>query len=280
MVPISVVVPTRERPDSLRRCLAALAAQDAGAVEVLVVDDGSRDRGAVDAAVAGLGPATVLRSPGLGPAAARNIGVRAAAGEIVCLTDDDCEPRPSWARTLAAAARAAPGRVAGGLTLAPPGANAAVRAGQAITNHLQHSSVTRSGALGFAPTCNLAAGRDVLAALPFDPSYPDAAGEDRDWWARALAAGVVAAYEPGAVVTHRQRLGAAALLRQQFRYGRGAARFRRGGGGERGYGDAGFYAGLLRAGLAEGAAAGALVLAAQAATGAGIAVERLSGRRR
>ena len=279
MPAISVVVPTRDRPSSLRRCLAALGAQDAGTLEVLVVDDGSRDRGAVEEAVAALGAAKALRSSGLGPAAARNLGVRAASGEVVCLTDDDCEPRPSWARALADATLAAPGRVAGGRTVAPPGAGAAVRAGQVITNHLQLSTVTGSGTLGFAPTCNLAAAREVLAGLPFDPSYPDAAGEDRDWWARALAAGVVAAYEPRAVVVHRQPLGARALLRQQFRYGRGAARFRRGRGGERGYGDAGFYVGLVGAGFAEGPGAGGLVLAAQAATAAGIAAERLRGGR-
>ncbi|MQA75642.1 MAG: glycosyltransferase, partial [Solirubrobacterales bacterium] len=78
---ISVVVPTRDRPEALARCLAALAGQDVAGLEVIVVDDGSRDRGAVEAALGGpAGPAgaspalagarraRLLRTPGRGPA--------------------------------------------------------------------------------------------------------------------------------------------------------------------------------------------------------------------
>ena len=46
---ISIVVPTRDRPEALARCLGALASQDLDGIEVVVVDDGSRDRGAVEA---------------------------------------------------------------------------------------------------------------------------------------------------------------------------------------------------------------------------------------
>ena len=103
---VSVVVPTRDRPESLRRCLGALRAQDLAELEVIVVDDGSRDRGAVEAALAGAAPGVrLLRTPGRGPAAARNRGVRAATGEVVCFTDDDCEPEPGWARLLAGRSR-------------------------------------------------------------------------------------------------------------------------------------------------------------------------------
>src|SRR5207247_1813494 len=42
---ISVVIPTRDRPMSLRRCLGALAEQlPLEDLEVIVVDDGSADR--------------------------------------------------------------------------------------------------------------------------------------------------------------------------------------------------------------------------------------------
>jgi glycosyltransferase involved in cell wall biosynthesis len=272
-VAISVVVPTRDRPKPLRACLAALARQSAPGLDVVVVDDGSRERAGVDAAVAGLAGARVLRSPGRGPAAARNLGARAANGEVICLLDDDCEPEPEWAERLAAAARRASGGIAGGRTVAPSGARAPVRASQAITNHLLAESLAH-GALGFAPSCNMAASREVLGRLPFDTSYPSAAGEDREWWARALSDGLVAVYEPGAVVVHRQRLEPRSFMRQQFRYGRGAARFRRAGTGRR-LARPGFYAALARRGFADGPAVGGLVLAAQLATAAGIAAERL-----
>jgi glycosyltransferase involved in cell wall biosynthesis len=50
---LSVVVPTRDRPTALERCLAALARQTAPSLEVVVVDDAAGDPEAVGAAVAG-----------------------------------------------------------------------------------------------------------------------------------------------------------------------------------------------------------------------------------
>src|SRR4029450_13000555 len=51
---ISVVVPTRDRPQALRRCLQALADQTVqGSMEVIVVDDGSLEAGAGGGGVGG-----------------------------------------------------------------------------------------------------------------------------------------------------------------------------------------------------------------------------------
>jgi len=273
---IAVVVPTRDRPASLAGCLRALAAQDAGELDVVVVDDGSTDRAAVGRAVhAAGGSARLVRAPGTGPAAARNLGARATAADVVCFTDDDCEPASSWARLLAAAARDG---AAAGRTIAPPGASAQVRASQAIVEHLTAASLDRAtGRLGFAPTCNLAVSRDALTTLPFDEGFPAAAGEDRDWSARAGAVGTAPVYVPDAVVVHRQSLDPRGFARQQFGYGRGAARFRAAG-GDRGLAPLAFYRGLVRRGFADGPAAGSLVLGAQVLTAAGVAAERLSRR--
>jgi glycosyltransferase involved in cell wall biosynthesis len=269
-VEISIVIPTRDRPEALRRCLGAIASDD---LEIVVVDDGSRDRGAVAAAVQEAG-GRLVRTPGAGPAAARNVGARAAGGEVICFTDDDCEPAAGWVTALAGPA-AAHGAAAG-RTIAPRGARAAVVASQAIVEHLTLSSLDpASGRLGFAPTCNLAVARDALGRLPFDESFPLAAGEDRDWSDRAAAAGLGPVYAPDAVVVHRQALTPSGFLRQQVAYGRGAARYRAAGAGRR-LGKPGFYGGLVRRGFDDGAEVGGLVVAAQFATAAGVAVERLS----
>jgi GT2 family glycosyltransferase len=215
-----------------------------------------------------------VRSPGRGPAAARNLGARAADGDVICFTDDDCEPGPGWAERLGAVA--AKHGAAAGKTVAPRGAPAAVRASQAIVEHLTLSSLRPDGRLGFAPTCNLAVAREALGALPFDERFPAAAGEDRDWSDRAASAGFAPVYVADAVVVHRQALGATGFARQQYAYGRGAARYRAAGDGRR-VGRPGFYAGLVRRGFGEGAAVGGLVVAAQGLTVAGVVAERLSG---
>ncbi len=269
---VSIVVPTRDRPDALGRCLAALRGQGD---EVLVVDDGSVDGDRV-AQLAGAAGARLVRLEGAGPAAARNAGVAAAQGSSVCFTDDDCEPRPGWAAALAAPIRAG-GPASAGRTEAAPGAGAPDRAWQAIVDHLQRAGAARgSPSPGFAPTCNLAAARELLLELPFDEGYPGAAGEDRDWAARAAALGRGPLFVGDAVVVHRPELDTRSFLRQQFRYGRGAARYRAGS-GDRRPGPPSFYAGLLRAGFSRGPTVGSLVLAAQLATAAGVLAERGRG---
>jgi glycosyltransferase involved in cell wall biosynthesis len=103
---VSVVVATRDRAPFLPDLLAALAGQtmDPGRFEVVVVDDGSCD-GTWPALVA-LAEASTLRCRGLrlghsvGQGPARNVGVRAARGDVVAFTDDDCIPEPSWLRAL------------------------------------------------------------------------------------------------------------------------------------------------------------------------------------
>ena len=67
---VSVVVPTRDRPDRLAICLAALERQTVPELEIVVVDDASRDAAAVAAVVAAAPRARLVRGTGRGPAAA------------------------------------------------------------------------------------------------------------------------------------------------------------------------------------------------------------------
>jgi glycosyltransferase involved in cell wall biosynthesis len=263
---ISVVVPTRDRPEALARCLAALARQR-GELEVIVVDDG----GALPAVAPG---ARIVRAAGGGPAAARNLGARTARGDVVCFTDDDCVPAPEWAQRLAAAC--ADGAAAAGTTLADPAAGAAQAAAQLLTNSLMLSTREQTPAgvtLRFAPTCNLACAAATLRAVPFDESSALAAGEDRDWCARLVARGVPLRHVPDAAVVHRPQLGPPGLVRQGVRYGRGAVGFQQAGGALAG---APFYRRLARASAQAGPRTAACVVLAQAsvAAGAGLALAK------
>lgn len=244
---VSVVVPTRDRPQLLQRCLAALDSQTLP-VEVVVVED----------------------SEGRGPAWGRNEGVRRAQGDIVCFTDDDCAPAAGWAKALTAPILAGDIQATAGRTLMGEGATAADRAWEAIVTYLQDQATKPgSSSPGFAATANLACTRDLLERLPFDESFPAAAGEDRDWSERAARQGAAPQLVPGAMVLHQPGMSAQDFLRQQYRYGRGAARYREASPG-RLPGSPAFYAGLLGAGFTAGAGPGLLVCAAQIATLAGV----------
>lgn len=276
---VSVVVPTRDRPGPLSASLTALEQQTARAFEIVVVDDGSRDPGAVAAVVAGAPRARLLRGGGRGPAAARNLGAAVARAPVVCFTDDDCRPSPGWidalARSIDAGAAVAAGPTRNGRPGDPYGT-----ASQTITNHLVGASFDPPGRVAFAPTSNLACRAEVHGSLPFDESYPLAAGEDRDWCARLADHDIAIAFQPSAEVTHHQDLSLGRFWRQQVRYGRGAFRCHR----DRVPGDRlqplRFYTGLLRAGFTRGVATGLLVVLAQVATAVGLASEALTARRR
>ena len=92
---VSVVVPTRDRPELLRRAVTAILGQTyGGPIECVVVFDQSDP----DLPWADLPPGRTLvvvrndRSPGL--AGARNSGILAATGELVAFCDDDDEWLP------------------------------------------------------------------------------------------------------------------------------------------------------------------------------------------
>jgi glycosyltransferase involved in cell wall biosynthesis len=248
---ISVVVPTRDRPDLLQRCLAALEKQTVP-IEIVVVED----------------------AEGRGPAWARNEGVRRARGEVICFTDDDCAPFPNWAEVLAKPILAGTAKATAGPTHMAAGATPADLAWEAIVSYLQEQA-TKPGTSspGFAATANLASSRNLMEQLPFDESFPAAAGEDRDWAERAVRLEAAPQFVPGAMVLHQPGLHVCDFLRQQYRYGRGATQYRSTRDGRR-PGSIAFYVGLLRWALATGLAQGLLVSAAQVATLAGVVAAR------
>jgi glycosyltransferase involved in cell wall biosynthesis len=265
--PVSVIVPTRDRPVALDQCLDALARQSYEPLEIVVVDDGASTADEV-AAVARRHGARLVRGAGRGPASARNAGVRAATGVVLCFTDDDCEPRPDWAQRLVRRLQSGADAVAG----------KTLSAGGAIANASELAAHAPAGVppppgsdIAFATSNNLACTRAAFEATPFDESYPDAAGEDREWCARLTGAGHLLAFEPTALIVHRQRLTLRLFLGQQARYGRGAFRFRTRGGRHRPLESADFYAALLRDGFRQGPRVGLLLAVAQGATAIGYA---------
>jgi glycosyltransferase involved in cell wall biosynthesis len=95
---LAVVVPTRDRPDLLRRCLVALCEAGVAVSDIVVVDSASRDPEAVAPARA-LG-ITVLRCDRPGASLARNVGWRAMQQPHIGFVDDDVRVGPQWATSI------------------------------------------------------------------------------------------------------------------------------------------------------------------------------------
>jgi len=89
---ISVIIPVYNGARFIREALDSIAAQNYPAMELLVVDDGSIDdtAGIIEAfARTSRLPVHYQRQENLGPAAARNRGIAAAAGQIIAFQDAD-----------------------------------------------------------------------------------------------------------------------------------------------------------------------------------------------
>ncbi len=106
---LSVVLCSHARPDYLAVCLAALAAQQDGQAEILVVDSASPPAAAERiAALAAQHGARLIRTDRAGLSLARNLGLAAAAGSWVAYLDDDAVPAPDWQSRLLARIAALP----------------------------------------------------------------------------------------------------------------------------------------------------------------------------
>src|SRR5690242_8167475 len=94
---VSVVIPTYNRCESLKRTLEGLARQDYPTIdfEVIVVSDGSTDKTEEvlkTYAVAAPFRLRFFTQANSGPSVARNRGVQESTGEVIVFLDDDVEP--------------------------------------------------------------------------------------------------------------------------------------------------------------------------------------------
>lgn len=88
---ISVIVPVYNVANYLPQCLDSILGQDYGKLEVILIDDGSKDEsGAIcDAYAAKDSRVTVIHQENAGAAAAKNAGLRVATGEYLSFVDSD-----------------------------------------------------------------------------------------------------------------------------------------------------------------------------------------------
>lgn len=225
---ISVVVPTRGRPDAIATCLAALGRTTLApeAIEIIVVGDGE-DVSPPAPGAAGPIPVTWRRQAHRGPAAARNLGARMAWAPVLAFTDDDCAPRPDWAERMLAQVEATPAALVGGSVLNGLPQNPWSATSQLVLEVVVDMYNGRPGAPGFAPTSNLALRRDVFGAVGgFDERFGTAAAEDRDFCDRCHAAGHPLVLAETAIVDHLHDLDARGFCRQSAAYGRGELTYR------------------------------------------------------
>jgi glycosyltransferase involved in cell wall biosynthesis len=234
---VSVVICTKDRPDSLRQCLSSLTNLPYEPAEIIVVDNASADERTRETAQA-FPKVKYIREDRAGLDIARNTGARAVTASIVLYTDDDTIIHSEW---IAEVYRTFNDPSIGAMTGLVLAAKLNTEAQWIFERHwpFNRGFVDKRYDQAFfratnsrgVPVWTIGAGANMAfrksvftSAGLFDERLDvGAAGcnGDSEMWYRVLAAGHSIQYNPRAVVYHQHRETLPALKQQIFYYMRG-----------------------------------------------------------
>lgn len=219
---VSIVLPCHDAERFVERCLESCFAQTHHPLELIAVDDGSRDGTLAlleRATPRAPFPMTVVHQMNAGACAARNVGLSLAKGEYIQFMDADDVLLPS---KIAEQARVAeehglPGIVAGSVRTVPPSGDE------------RHARIERIGdgdpwldlmSHGLGQTSsNLWRRADVNACGGWDPAM--GSSQEYDLMFRMMQHGARVAYAPDALtVIHRQASDSISTKRLDMTYTR------------------------------------------------------------
>jgi GT2 family glycosyltransferase len=203
LVKVSIVIPTRNRDQTLARCLMGLTKQSGGIpVQIIVTDDGASasTKEMIASAFPGM---EWTAGPQRGPAANRNHGASLATGDFIVFLDDDVEPEAELLTGYLAAV-VPEVNVYEGRTTCKAGVHSA----------LEHAPANETG--GSLWSCNMMVRRAFwLSFGGFDEDFPYPHMEDVAFRERLKEAGETFLFVPAASVDHppRRRPSGRALAR-------------------------------------------------------------------
>jgi glycosyltransferase involved in cell wall biosynthesis len=212
---LSVVIPTYNRAGTLQKALSAYVEQfsSQGFGEILVVDDGSTDstRAVVDRlSKASRVPIRYIRQQNKGPAAARNLGIREAANELILFTDDDIIPERDLVAThIGWHSRYTSDEIAvlGYVTWSPEVRPTPFMHWYGLEALFSFRDIAGKSKVDYRHfyTCNISLKKEFLLRNGmFDEDFKSAAWEDIELGFRLERAGMQILYKPQAVAYHEQ----------------------------------------------------------------------------
>lgn len=214
---VSVIVATYNGSRTLANCLRSLQRIEYPDYEIIVVNDGSTDL--TEKAVRNFPGVKLINHPvNSGLSAARNTGLKAATGEIIVYTDDDCRVNEHWLTYLCDGLMHSDCVGIGGPNYLPPEDSPVARAVMASPGG-PAAVLLDDQTAEHIPGCNMAFWKWALEEVGgFDPVFKRA-GDDVDICWRIQQKGWKIAWHPAAFVWHYRRHTIGAYLRQQYGYG-------------------------------------------------------------
>ena len=238
---VSIVIPTRDRPDDLRECLRAIFAQETDRrVEIIVVDN-HPESGLTPPVVAEFSGIRLVTEPRRGSAYARNRGLLASRGSIIVWSDDDVVAPDGWLEGLLAPFDDPTVGVVTGNIIPFQLKTSAERLCESccslsagaepftVDGYWFQASPDAVQGWEFGTTANVAVRTSVfsdpavgLFAESLGPGTPIGAGEDPYFFYRVLKAGYRLQYLSDVWVWHKHRSTSRHLRRQVYNYAKSA----------------------------------------------------------
>jgi glycosyltransferase involved in cell wall biosynthesis len=217
---VSVVICAYNAERTMEACLGSLEDLRYPNYEVVVVNDGSKDR---TLEIAEQHPGfTLIDQPNQGLSVARNVGMQAAQGEIVAYTDSDCVVDPDWLMYLVYKFVRG-GFVAVGGPNFPPPEESAIAAYVAASPGGPTHVLLNDEVAEHIPGCNMAFTKQALLGVGGFEAIFAAAGDDVDLCWRLQDQGYTIGFSPAAMVWHFRRNTVRDYLKQQRGYGKAEA---------------------------------------------------------
>ncbi len=165
---VSVIIPTRNRADSLHETLAAIgrvAVPDFISAELIVVDNGSTDetKAVVHASAPANMPTRYVWEPRPGQNYAYNAGLARAEGEALVFTDDDVRPRAQWLEAMCRPILLRHADALSGRVVIPP---YLLRPWMSFADRVRMAEVGNGGAGVWLVGANMAFARRVFGIVP------------------------------------------------------------------------------------------------------------------
>ena len=176
---VTVIVPAQNAKNCIEACVNSLFCQSykSGDIQVVVVDDGSRDDTAVVARNAG---AEVVSIPAMGPAGARNRGVAISRGEILLFTDSDCVPELDWVEKMTLPFEDA--NVIGTKGIYRTDQKSLTARFVQLEYESRYERMKKLSTIDFVDTYSAGFRRDLFLKVgSFDESFPSASVEDQEF---------------------------------------------------------------------------------------------------
>jgi len=221
---ISIIIPVRDGESTVEKCLLSIKGLNypKEKMEVIVIDDGSRDR--TPEILKKINDIIVIRTSGIGPSNARNIGIKKAKGNFIAFTDADCMVDKDWINELLKGFKDENIVGVGGNQLSPLDE---VSFGRKVQNFLK--------AMGFLggymksakdmvkvkhnPLCNSMYRKTVFETVGYfeEHLWP---GEDVEFDYRIRKRGLKLVYNPQAIVYHYRTDSLGKFASMIYRYGK------------------------------------------------------------